>query len=223
MLIKGCAGYLLYCERFIEFLTDLEGQLPTRRYVNTLLLDLNIMPIIRLSPMFNEEVNGQIRDLYNLLCHFVYFSIDDHTGTQYSHEESHQGHCATLARLQKTALKHFKTKLTILALSNYAAIDKRTELEAHLTTLTDLELTELCAHLDLRTTYPKSTNVVVDRKLLIEVLLCHHERRSTYQEVVGQFSTLPTEVKTQTALNPQGGCKLTLVVENALRTDLAAK
>jgi len=144
--------------------------------------------------MFNEDNNGQLRDLYNLLQHFVYFSIDDYTGVEYSHEESYDAHCKTLARLQKVALKHFKTKLTILALSNYAAIDKRTELEGHLASLTDGELEELCVLLGLRTTYPRSSKVVTDRRFLVEVLLITHERRMTFREVVGRMNILPTEV-----------------------------
>lgn len=185
---------LTYCERFVEFLTDLEGQLPTRRYVNSLLLDLNLLPVIRLSPQFNEESNGQLRDLYNLLLHFVYFPINDHTGVQHSYEESYEAHCKTLARLQRTALKHFKKKLTILGLSNYGAIDKRSELQSHLLTLTDTELNELCSQLQLRTTYPTVSKVVVDRQLMTEILVCTHERRMTFQEVVGGMHILPTEV-----------------------------
>lgn len=34
---------LRYCERFLEFLSDLQSQLPTRRYVNTLLQDLHTL------------------------------------------------------------------------------------------------------------------------------------------------------------------------------------
>lgn len=185
---------LTYCERFIEFLTDLESQLPTRRYINTLLLDLNMLPVLKMSPTFNEDNNGQIRDLYNLLQHFVYFPIDDYTGAEYSYEELYNANCKTLARLQKTALKHFKTKLTILALSNYAAIDKRTELEGHLAPLTDGELEELCVLLGFRTTYPKTSIVVTDRRLLIEILMATHERRMTFREVVGRMNILPTEV-----------------------------
>lgn len=144
--------------------------------------------------MFNEDNNGQLRDLYNLLQHFVYFSIDDRTGAEYSYEESYDAHCKILARLQKTALKHFKTKLTILALSNYAAIDKRTDLEGHLGSLSDGELEELCVLLGLRTTYPRASKVVTDRRLHIEVLLFTHERRMTFREVVGGMNILPTEV-----------------------------
>ena len=32
-----------YCERFLELLTDLEAQLPTRRFLNTLLSDRHLV------------------------------------------------------------------------------------------------------------------------------------------------------------------------------------
>ena len=182
-----------YCERFIEFLADLQSQLPTRRYVNTLLQDLNTLPVIRLSPAFNDEDNGLLRDLYALLKHYTYFSIDDHTGVQHTRTEAYERHCATLAALQRTALKHFKEKLTILALSNYGSIDKRSELEGHLEALTSGEITHLCDLLDFRTSYPPSTNVVTDRKFLTEVLLSGHEKRKTFQETAHDLSILPTE------------------------------
>jgi intron-binding protein aquarius len=183
-----------YCERFLEFLSDLQSQLPTRRYVNTLLQDLNLLPVIRLSPAFNDEDNGLLRDLYALLKHYTYFSIDDYTGIQHSRTKAYERHCSTLATLQRTALKHFKEKLTILALSNYGSIDKRTELESHLEALTDDEITELCTQLDFRTSYPNSSRVVVGRKFLTEVLIAAHEKRKTFQETARDISILPTEL-----------------------------
>ncbi|RAL67448.1 hypothetical protein DID88_008203 [Monilinia fructigena] len=182
-----------YCERFIEFLSDLQSQLPTRRYVNTLLQDLHVLPTMRLSPAFNDEENGLLRDLYALFKHYTYFAINDHTGAQHSRTEAYERHCATLASLQRTALKHFKEKLTILALSNYSSIDKRVELEGHLESLTDAEMTELCDLLDLRTSYPPSTKIIVDRKFLMEILLSTHEKRKTFQETARDLSILPTE------------------------------
>ena len=183
-----------YCERFLEFLSDLQSQLPTRRYVNTLLQDLHTLPAIRLSPTFNDEDNGLVRDLYALLKHYTYFSIDDHTGIQHSRTEAYERHCATLASLQRVALKHFKEKLTILALSNYAAIDKRAELESHLESLTDVELIELCNLLHFRTSYPASTKMPANRPFLIELLLSGHEKRKTFQETARDLSILPTEL-----------------------------
>ena len=184
---------LRYCERFIEFLTDLESQLPTRRYLNTLLQDLNILAAIRVSPSFNNEDNDLLRDLYVLLSHFVKFSIDDSSGAQYSQVQAYEIHCNELARLQRTALKHFKTKLTILALSNYGAIDQRQELETHLKELTDSELAELCILLGFRTSYTSAVDVTKNREFLLEILVSAFERRKTFRESVGDLTVLPTE------------------------------
>jgi intron-binding protein aquarius len=174
-------------------LSDLQSQLPTRRYVNTLLQDLYILPAIRLSPLFSED-NGLLRDLYALLKHYTYFPIDDHTGIQHSREESYEHHSGRLANLQRIAIKHFKSKLTILALSNYGAIDKREELEGQLETLTDEEIIRLCEMLDLRTSYPESVLLVTDRQFLKEVLVSTHEKRKTFQETARELSILPTEM-----------------------------
>jgi intron-binding protein aquarius len=146
-----------------------------------------------MSPVFNDEENGLLRDLFALLKHYTYFSIDDHTGIQHSQSEAYEKHCLTLATLQRTALKHFKDKLTILALSNYGSIDKRTELEGHLDALTDTDVLELCDQLEIRTSYPKSSAITVDRRFLTEILLSIHEKRKTFQETARDLSILPTE------------------------------
>lgn len=44
-----------YCERFLEFLIDLEAQLPTRRYFNTLLDDHQVLVLCKLSPLLKRE------------------------------------------------------------------------------------------------------------------------------------------------------------------------
>jgi intron-binding protein aquarius len=147
-----------------------------------------------MSPAFNDEDNALLRDLYSLLKHYTYFSINDHTGIQHTAGEAYDRHCATLATLQRISLKHFKDKLTILALSNYASIDKRAELEGHLDALTDSEIIRLCGLLDLRTSYPANTLVVPDRQFLVEVLLSTHEKRKTFQEAARDLSILPTEL-----------------------------
>ncbi len=187
------ADNLKYCERFIEFLSDLESQLPTRRYVNTLLHDLNTLAIIRLSLMYNEEANGLLRDLHTLLSHYAYFSIDDQSGVQHSREEAYERHCAQLASLQRTALKHFKDKLIILALANFGSLEKRQDIEEHLTVLDDEELTTLTEELELRVSYPELSRIVCDRATIMEILLSTFERRKTFQENAQNLSILPTE------------------------------
>lgn len=182
-----------YCERFIELLSDLQSQLPTRRYVNTLLQDLNILSAIKLSPLYSDEDNSLLRDLYNLLCHYTYFPIDDHSGREYSQMQYDQIHHDSLSRLQRVALKNFKEKLSVLILSNFGSLENRADLEEHLSSLSDEELARLCGLLGFRTTYPESSLVVRDRTFYTELLLDAYERRPMYQESIRNLPVLPTE------------------------------
>jgi intron-binding protein aquarius len=190
---KNQAENLQYCERFLELLVDLDSQLPTRRYVNTLLKDLNVLPIIRLSGLYNVSSHVLIRDFYSLLRHFVDFAIDDYTGEPLSSQAVYDVHCQQLAQLQRTAIKHFKDKLTILALSNYGSIEQRADLESTLSILDDSELQDLCSRLGFRTSYPKQAQVVPDRQLYLEILISHFERKPSFQESAANLSIVPTE------------------------------
>lgn len=193
-ILTSCvADDVLYCERVVEFLSDLQSQLPTRRYANFLLQDLHLLPAASISPIYNAEENGLLRDLFALFSHYTYFSIDDQSGAQQSKTQAYDQHCARLATLQRTALRHFKGKLKVLAFSNYASIDQRRDLEPLLASLTDEELIQLTTLLRLRASYPESTGLIVDRKFLLEVLLSTFERRKTFQETAQTLSILPTE------------------------------
>ncbi|KAH7400689.1 hypothetical protein DE146DRAFT_735740 [Phaeosphaeria sp. MPI-PUGE-AT-0046c] len=184
---------LAYCERFLELLTDLESQLPTRRYVNTLIKDLNVLASIQLSPMYADEDNGLFRDLFNLLSHFANFPIEDQTGKQLSKLEYDQQHYDLLAKLQRKGYAAFQEKLQLMALANYGSIGNREELDGHLRALSDDELVQLCSLMDLRTEYPSSTFLVRDRAFYMEALCSLVEQRSTFKDIVRDMPILPTE------------------------------
>lgn len=193
LIAESLEGDRVYCERFLELLTDLESQLPTRRYVNALLKDLNILALIRLCPLFKAAQGALLRDLFALLRHYVYFSIDDNTGVQMSRDQANERHYKDLAKLQRTALKYFKHKLTILALANYGAIDQRQDLESHLSVLDDQELRDLCSRIGIRITYPSTSGIQVSRELLMESILVAYEGTKPFQDALGSTSILPTE------------------------------
>ena len=184
---------LRYCERFLELLVDLESQLPTRRYVNTLLKDLNLLPVLRLSQLYRSPDNALFRDFYNLLKHFVNFAIDDYSGQALSPQAVYDIHCQELAHLQRTSMKHFREKLMILALSNYGSIEQRSELEGQLFSLEESELQSLCSHLGFRTSYPQQSQITPDRHLYLEILLSFYERKLSFQEAASYLSIVPTE------------------------------
>jgi len=184
---------LLYSERFLELLIDLQSQLPTRRYVNSLLHDLHLTSAIRMSPVYNDEENGLFRDLHNLFQHYTCFPIDDQTGQQLSLMEYHDAHHKTLAKLQRIALKNFDDKLKILALSNYGSLSQREDLEGLLGVLNDAEVVQLCQLLGFRTEYPSSSDLVQDRSFYLEILLSTYEGKPTFQESVRELTIIPTE------------------------------
>lgn len=184
----------LYCERFVEFISDLLSQLPTRRYVNSLLADVNLLPAMRRSPLCGSQESGLLRDMYTLIAHYANFSIDDQTGTQLSITEAYDKHCANLGKLQRVALKNFKDKLSVLSLSNYGAIETRESLEGFLEPLSDDELQQLAELVGLRVAYPESLPLTVDRSFFIECLVYTFERRKTFQEQAEKMAVLPTEL-----------------------------
>ena len=55
------AQQLLYCERAIELLIDLLSQLPTRRFVRTLLDDRAVLIKCRMSPLFSHPDGEALR------------------------------------------------------------------------------------------------------------------------------------------------------------------
>lgn len=148
---------------------------------------------MKLSPMYNDENNSLLRDMHALLSHFTYFAIDDQTGIQLTAAEAYERHCTILGKLQRVALKNFREKLMVLALSNYGGIEKRVELEGLLEPLTDDELMQLFTLLDFRSTYPESLALPIDRKLLIEIIVSRHERKKSFRESAQHMPLVPTE------------------------------
>ena len=181
-----------YCERFLEFLCDLTSQLPTRRYTNLLLKDLNLSSVLRLSKLHQKADNSLLRDLAALLRHFQSFGIDD-KDTETSSNATQKAHHEALANLQRIAFNHFESKLKVLALSNFGSLDQRAELEQSFASLSDNELLEFAKLLGFRTSYPSAASVPVGRRLVQQVLLDAYERPSDFREVVGQLSIVPTE------------------------------
>ncbi|SMR48831.1 unnamed protein product [Zymoseptoria tritici ST99CH_1E4] len=181
-----------YCERLLELLADLQSQLPTRRYVNTLLHDLNLLTVIKLSPVFQDEES--LREMYTLLEHYSLFPIEDQTGRQLGRQEYEGEQNARISRLQKAAQKLQPEKLKILVLQNFGALSQRAELQGHLEALADAELIALCQEMDLRTLeYPESSLLVRDRAFLVESLVSSLEARPYFTEELRHLPILPSE------------------------------
>nr|OQO25801.1 hypothetical protein B0A51_06213 [Rachicladosporium sp. CCFEE 5018] len=182
-----------YCERSLELLCDLLSQLPTKRYVNALLQDLNVLAAIKLSPRYQDEDSSLLRELHEILAHYIGFPIDDQSGKQLSRQEYEELSNAGIARLQRAALQLHPEKLKILILANYGLLSQRTELQSHLADLSDSELLKLVSELGLRSRYPEKSSVITDRTFLLEVVVTALEAKPYYIDAVRDMTTMPTE------------------------------
>ncbi|QIW95173.1 hypothetical protein AMS68_000691 [Peltaster fructicola] len=191
--VDGRQENVRYSERVLELLCDLESQLPTRRYTNSLLEDLNVASAIRSSPLYADEESKLLRELALLLDHYITFPLDDQTGQQWSAKEHDERQNARISRFQKAALKTQPEKLKMLYLANAGSLAQKDELQGQLDALSDAELVRLCTQVHIRTTYPDGVGVVVDRAMLYELVWSFVERRPYFVDVVRDMSTAPTE------------------------------
>ncbi|KAK9365220.1 P-loop containing nucleoside triphosphate hydrolase protein [Lipomyces kononenkoae] len=181
-----------YMERVLELLIDIVSQLPTRRFSNTLLKDLNLSIAIKLSPAYKNEKNILLRQLHEILDLYMNFPIDDLTGVLLSKEELQTRNSKQVLRFQKIALDHFKEKLLVLGLANYGSVSKREDLLENLESLTENELKSLCDHLGMATEYPVP-GISIDKQFMIELLAYKFVRRLGMEEKCEALYSLPTE------------------------------
>ncbi|RHZ66997.1 hypothetical protein Glove_303g82 [Diversispora epigaea] len=182
-----------YCERFLEFLIDLEAQLPTRRYFNTLLDDHQILVLCKLSPLVKRERGSELfKQLLEILKFYTGFEIHDHTGLALRDDEMTELHCKKLTELQHIAYKHFKESLILLALSNLSSIEKREDLLIHFGPLDHEEIIRLCKFLNIR--YQKLVGEgVYDKEFLLEVLIGKFEKRISQIDKINSLPLYPDE------------------------------
>lgn len=91
-----------YNELILEFLIALETQFSTRRFVNTLLDDHQIVILCRMAP-FNQQKTKDIellKSLVDTLALYAKLEVNDHTGAALSNIEALEAHRQQLVKLQ---------------------------------------------------------------------------------------------------------------------------
>lgn len=114
----------LYCQRFIEFVIDLESQLPLRRFFHALMDYSHFIEQCQLSELArNKSPEGHLFDqLVELLSLYSKFDIDLMTGDQRSATETMKNHEQQILALQKTIWTKY-SDLKEYAIKPVGAID----------------------------------------------------------------------------------------------------
>ncbi len=138
---------IVYCERFVELLSDLMSQLGTRRFFRLVVLDQHTVVRCRRSALIQRAGAKLFRQLVDVLAHYQDFEIDDHTGLALTLKQMEESHYHRIQTLQRIAYKHFREALDDFALKNVGAVSSKEQLLKYFGLLSDEQLVELAAKL----------------------------------------------------------------------------
>ncbi|XP_004347836.2 aquarius [Capsaspora owczarzaki ATCC 30864] len=193
--VPGGVWAVRYCERFLELLIDLEAQLPTRRYFNTLMNSAHVVTLAQLSALPNRSNGTLFAQLLDTLKFYARFEISDHTGVALTDSEVTAAHYAQIAKVQQLAFRNFD-ELREFALLNVGAVDTRAALFKHFDRLSDERLVEFAQQLHLVEDAANASSVAGafnTRFFLLELLVNHLERRQSQMDILNAMPLYPTE------------------------------
>ncbi|KAI8048857.1 P-loop containing nucleoside triphosphate hydrolase protein [Syncephalis plumigaleata] len=187
-----------YCERFLELTIGLISQLPTRRFVNTLLDDHHLVLLCKKTAILYRTPEGEtLHQLWNILSEYIDFEVDDHTGRSLTIEERVARHNDRLLAFQGIAYAEFRDSLTDLALSHLSAIEQPNVLREYLNQLSTEDLYRLCDAVQLRRVKLARTNVDAENyspEFLVDAFIQRYHQRTSQLDRINTTSLYPNEV-----------------------------
>ncbi|XP_060606233.1 RNA helicase aquarius-like [Ruditapes philippinarum] len=189
---KVAGERIMYCERFVEFLVDIEAQLPTRRFFNALMDDSHVLSVSLLSNLNQREDGKLFSELLDMLKAYAEFEIDEGTGEALNIHNRIDLHYNRVLALQKVAFKHFPD-LHQFAIANVASVDSRKSLLKYFNPLSTSDLHKLLGHLNMLPMLEEGQESTKDREFLLELLVSHHEKKKSQLEQINEMALYPTE------------------------------
>ncbi|XP_052775236.1 RNA helicase aquarius-like [Mya arenaria] len=183
---------VMYCERFVEFLIDIEAQLPTRRFFNDLMADTHVLTISLLSNLARREDGTLFTELLEMLKVYAEFEIDEGTGEALTVHDRIDKHYDRVLALQKVAFKHFPD-LHQFAITNVASVDTRQALEKYFSPLSANALHEVLYRINMLPALDDGQESPFDKNFMLELLIREHERKKSQLEQINEMPLYPTE------------------------------
>ena len=178
-----------YMERFLELIIDLESQLPTRRFFNTLLHSLNLVVQCQLSNLASRDEGKLFFQLLQILQVYCQFEINDNTGQALSDLDVMKLHYNQVRALQLITFKNFPD-LQEFSFRNVASVDTSDKLLHYFKHVENDDLLRLCNFLHI---LPEDDNLKSDRKYLCSLLVWKYQRRQSQLEAINRMPLYPTE------------------------------
>ncbi|KAI8926210.1 hypothetical protein BC831DRAFT_457446 [Entophlyctis helioformis] len=215
------ADAVAFSERFVEFLIDLEAQLPTRRHVNAVIHDHQVIStclasnLYRRSSQSAKSSKGQtgptaaeswgmrtytigpvFKTLVDRLSEYAHFPIDDATGSALSQTEVVERFYERVYGIQRVLFAAFRDSLGDVAVASVCNMD-RAELREHFAALATDELHSVCTAIGVRTVpvglKGAPSSVPHSRDFLVNVICRILTKPQLRLDKVGMLPLYPTE------------------------------
>lgn len=144
---RAMSSVMRYLERFSEFIVDLLSQIPTRRFLNTLLDDIHLLVRCRRSSVFSHPRGKLFSQLVGMIDSCMHFEVHDQTGRALAPEDMMRMQNDQIHRLQTLAFTHYPSILKDLVFSSSGELAKAETLRKHFELLTTAQLTEIATKL----------------------------------------------------------------------------
>ena len=141
------ANVIRYLERFSEFVVDLLSQIPTRRFLNTLLDDMHLLVRCRRSAVFTQMHGKLFSQLVGMIDSCMHFEVHDQTGRALAPQDMMRIQNDRIHKLQTLAFAQHPTILKDLVFSSTGELAKADTLRKHFELLTTVQLTDIAVKL----------------------------------------------------------------------------
>ena len=180
----------VFCNRVMELLIDLLAQLPTRRFLLLLLLDMRLIEKLEraISLIPKRKHAHLLSQQLHMFKFYVNFPIDDRTGGHLSPNEITAVHYGRMVVLQKVVYAQFGGTYADFAMTSVAKTDSFEELSRFFSSMPPADLRALGERLKLfAADCPDSDDILV-------AFLSHfHERQVMQLDAINALPLYPNE------------------------------
>jgi intron-binding protein aquarius len=180
----------VFCNRVMELLIDLLAQLPTRRFLLLLLLDMRLVEKLELaiSRIPKRKHAHLLTQQLQMFKFYVNFPIDDRTGGHLSPNEITAVHYGRMVVLQKVVFAQFGSTYADFAMTSVAKTDSYEELARFFSSMPSADLRALGERLKLFSADSSDSD-----DILVSYLSHFHERQIMQLDVINSLPLYPNE------------------------------
>ena len=177
--------------RGLDMVWDLLSQLPTRMYINSLVVDSQLVPMLEVN---QKSLSPLVSALTKRLKQIIKFDIDDFTGAPPSWKESMDRHTERLVALQKLVFRHeeWRDLMSEFCLGHIALIEKPENLARCFSKMTHDDLIILFEELQFRTRLIEAEDKHT-KEFLVQDLVFRFAKHENHVEEIKRSGTYATE------------------------------